>query len=102
MPPKDVFEPFSDFGYGPFPGDFHKTIPFPFQGMGEPCFVVLVMGNLRPFPADIAFGSGVILVRPNLDDPMALGLNLKTAVVVAQGAKRFFPLSHNDLLGGLQ
>jgi hypothetical protein len=65
--------------------------------MGEAFFVVLVMGELRPFPANIPFGSGMILVRSNLDDPMALGLDLKTTVVVAESAKRFFPFCHGDL-----
>ncbi len=63
--------------------------------MGQALLMALIMGNLGPFSTDVAFGPGMVFVRPDPGDPVAIGLDFKAAVMVTERTKRLFPFQHD-------
>jgi len=52
---------------------------------------MLVKGDLEAFATGIAFTPRVILVRPDLDDPVVFDLDLQAATGKTQTATGLFP-----------
>jgi hypothetical protein len=52
---------------------------------------MLVKGDLEAFSAGIAYTPRVILVRPDLDDPVVFNLDLQAATGKTQAATGLFP-----------
>jgi hypothetical protein len=84
--PYDFFQPGRDFIQGLLPGDALVPASDAFEGIFQPLRVVLEIGNVGPFPADVPLRSGIFFIRPDLEDPASLGGHFQAAVAVAEDA----------------
>ena len=58
---------FGYFIYSLVPGYFLKCVPYFFQGMHEPVGMVLVINDIKPFPAGITLSARIVLISTYLD-----------------------------------
>jgi hypothetical protein len=73
------FELGSDLADGRVPGDPLKLIPHPFQRIQQAVGMMLVMANAQAFAADVPLAVQIILVAPNLGNPVIFSANFQSA-----------------------
>jgi hypothetical protein len=94
----DSLELCSDLVDGLLPGDPLKGASYPLQRILQSVGVVLVIGNVQPFPANVAFTSDITLVPFHLHNAIILYLDFQPAVLCTQDATGFIGRIHDFLL----
>jgi hypothetical protein len=91
VPLQDLYQSVAYLGQGLVPTECHGSSVHSLQRAGQPLFVVLVMGDLETFTADIALGTRVVLITSNFDDLVILNHHLQTTTLKAETATGLLP-----------
>ena len=97
VPVDDIPELRRDLADGLIPGDPFEPVSDSLQGVLQAVGIVLVIGDVHAFPADIALAPDIALVALDLDNSIVLHLDHQAAVLGAEdtaglvcGSHRFF------------
>jgi len=90
----DAFQASRDFINSLIPGNPFKCVPDPFQGVFQAVGIVLVVCNVEPLAAAVAFASDIGLVRPNLDDAVVFHFRFEPAVLRAEDTAGLVNCTH--------
>ena len=94
----DAFKFGRNFFNGLVPGNFFKLVPDLFQRMSESVGVVLIVLDVQPLAADIAFAARIVLVPLDFSYTVVLYADFQSAYVASQYTGCFFPIGHINLL----
>jgi hypothetical protein len=64
--------------------------------MREPPGMMVMISDVCPFHAHVPLTAGVGLVAPGFQNVIVFDLNFEPAILCAQGAAGFFPITHID------
>jgi len=80
---------------GLLPGNPFEFVSDPLQGILQTIGIVLVIGDVQTFPADISFTLNVALVTLHLHDAVIFHFDLQAAVLRTKDASGSMSGSHN-------
>jgi hypothetical protein len=92
----NILEFFCDLIDGLRPGNPLKLIAHPLQRVFQTVGVVLMISDIHPFPADIAFTAGIGLISFYFDNPVVLNLHRQTTVLGAEDTAGMVNRSHKS------
>jgi hypothetical protein len=85
-----------NFFHGLIPGYPDKLVSDPFQRMGQAVVMMVMMGHVQTFPADVSLASGIVPVRHDFGYGVVFNKDLQPAILGTENTTGFMTVSHSS------